>query len=391
MKKMNILLGFLVFCSTGDKIIKKKEEVREEDKREAKILMIRATPYLQQKKYEKAIPLLEDAKKKDPYLIEIYIMLGKAYLGMKDTLKAKENFLKATEIEPENKKGYKALGFLYGFYLNNTEKGISYYKKAYEIDNKDENTILALARLYEKKNPSKADEFYSYLLKLKPEHPIALKRYLTFLVDREDYKKALPLAEKAIEKLSHDEDVMESAFKVYIKKGETKKAFELVQKLIEKDPDNYIYYLRRGDVYLAMGNTKKALEDYKKAESLNPQSFGVNLKKAFIYNDLKKYSLALQEAQEALKNLKKDDIDLKAHAYFAIAEAKKGLASLIKSKNKKEAKLAMQRWADAKQWYTRLYRLGPTTYSEYAKKMIYYTQKKYEQERRKVLGIYEGK
>ncbi len=390
-------LYVLVFCTAGQNT---KINVSEKQQTEAKYLYIRARAYLSQKRYDEAIPLLEEAKKKDPSFVDAYIALGNAYIGKKDTLNAKKNFLEATKVAPKDKRGYEGLGFLYGFYLRKKETGIKWYKLAYKLDPKSTTDLLAIARLYEKINIDSADFYYKKLLGLDPENPEGLKRYLNFLVENKKYGEAQKYAGKAIEKLSNDETVMESAFKVYIQMGEAEKAVQIASNLIAKNPDNYIYYLMRGEAYAALNKYKEALSDYNKAENMNPQSIGVHIRKGILYLDLKNYNRALQEAKKALDLGPKSE-DIQSIIYYVIAEAYKEIAltyekqakSYEKSKNKEAArekwKSAAKKWESAKKWYQMIYSLGDTPYRDYSRKMVDYCQKKWKKVQRIILGIEE--
>ncbi|MEO0255060.1 MAG: tetratricopeptide repeat protein [candidate division WOR-3 bacterium] len=385
-KNMNIVLILLtIFCATKEKV--KVQNISEEDKVKARHLYIRASAYLNQERYNEAIPLLNDAKALDPYFVEAYIALGNAYLSLKDTLKAKENFLEATKISPDDKRGYQGLGFLYGVYLRNYEKGIYFYKKSYDIDKTDLNTLLVVARLFEKINKDSAEFYYKKILSINPENPEALKKYLNFLVEEKRFNEALIYANRAIEKLSNDETVMESAFKVYIQMGEAKKAIEIANELIKKNPDDYVYYLMRGTAYASLNNYKSALSDYNKAESLNPKSVGVYIRKALLYNELKDYNKSLIEGKKALDLQPKSEEVLSA-VYYVIAESYKGLA--LNSEEKKDWDQALDLWEKAKTWYSRIYSLGDTPYRDYSLKMVDYTSKKWEKVKRIKLGIDEG-
>lgn len=383
MKILTLIL--IIFCATQEKV--KGRNISEEDKVKAKHLYIRASAYLNQERYNEAIPLLNDAKALDPYFVEAYIALGNAYLSLKDTQKARENFLEVTRIFPNDKRGYQGLGFLYGVYLRNYEKGIYFYKRCYEIDKTDLSTLLIIAHLFEKINKDSAEFYYIKILGFNPEHPEALKKYLNFLVDEKRFQEALIYANRAIEKLSNDETVMESAFKVYIQMGEARKAIKIADELIKKNPNDYIYYLMRGTAFASINDYKNALSDYNKAESLNPKSVGVYVRKALLYNDLKDYNKSLIEGKKALDLQPKSEEVLSA-VYYVVAEGYKGLA--LNSEEKKNWDQALDLWEKAKTWYSRIYSLGDTPYRDYSLKMVEYTSKKWEKVKRIKLGIDEG-
>ncbi|MEN3045115.1 MAG: tetratricopeptide repeat protein [Candidatus Hydrothermales bacterium] len=381
--KLFLLLP-IFFCTMVDK--KKEEKIKEEDKEKAKHLFIRASVYLNQQRYNEAIPLLNDAKALNPYFLDVYVALGNAYISINDTKRARENFSELIKLAPNDKRGYQGLGFLHGFFLRDYEKAISFYKKSYEIDKTEINVLIVIARFFEKLNKDSADYYYKKALALNPENPDALKRYLNFLVEEKRFNEAIPYASRAIEKMSHDETVMESAFKVYIQMGDPKKAIEIASELIKNKPNEYIYYLMRGSAYASINEVKKALSDYEQAEKLNPKSVGVFVRRAFLYLDLKEYNKSINECKKALELNPKSEEILSA-IYYVLAECYKGLALI--SEEKKDWDNTLSMWEKAKGWYSKIYSLGDTPYREYSIKMIDYSNKKWERAKRIKLGIGE--
>ncbi|MEN3047002.1 MAG: tetratricopeptide repeat protein [Candidatus Hydrothermales bacterium] len=380
-----ILLLPIIFCSIADK---KREDktIKEEDKEKAKHLFIRASVYINQQRYNEAISLLNEAKTLNPNLLDVYVALGNAYISINDTKKARENFSELVKLAPNDKRGYQGLGFLHGFFLRDYEKAISFYKKSYELDKTDINVLIVIARFFEKLNKDSSDYYYKKALTLSPDNPEALKRYLNFLVEEKRFDEAIPYANRAIEKMSHDETVMESAFKVYIQMGDPKKAIEIANELIKNNPNEYIYYLMRGSAYASINETKKALSDYEQAERLNPKSVGVFVRRAFLYLDLKEYNKSLNESKKALELNPKSEEILSA-IYYVLAECYKGLALI--SEEEKNWDNALSMWEKAKGWYSKIYSLGDTPYRDYSIKMIDYSAKRWERAKRIKLGIGE--
>lgn len=94
--------------------------------------------FVDQQKFAKAIPILEEVKNYFPNDTEIYGNLGAAYGQTQQHQKAIENFQKVLEIEPNNAKAHLFIGYGYMSLASTNpslaSKGTEYIQKAYQLD-----------------------------------------------------------------------------------------------------------------------------------------------------------------------------------------------------------------------------------------------------------------
>ncbi len=90
-----------------------------------------AKTYIQENKYTEALEELNLAKNTDRCDPEVYNLLGIAYMGKKEFVKAENSFKKAIKLDPEFSEAYNNLGSLMLLEGRYTE-AIKYFKKALE-------------------------------------------------------------------------------------------------------------------------------------------------------------------------------------------------------------------------------------------------------------------
>jgi len=125
--KKLFLLGFLPFLAYGIMHFRGNEG---EQKKEEEVLGIQS---FAEGDFEKSVEHLEKAgKEKDS---EAELKLAVSYYNKKEYEKARENYEKVIEKDPNNLTAYNGLGNLFRDQKNN-EKAEEYYRKALEINDK---------------------------------------------------------------------------------------------------------------------------------------------------------------------------------------------------------------------------------------------------------------
>ncbi|CDE89785.1 TPA: hypothetical protein CPT81_00930 [Candidatus Gastranaerophilales bacterium HUM_20] len=106
-----------------------------------------ARVYIQEKSFDKACKILEEAINTCNCGFEIYFLLGLSYKNNIQYEEAENAYLKALEINPKSEKACFNLASLYLF-LNKPEKAIEYFTKCLEINPNDKEVLYFLSLGY---------------------------------------------------------------------------------------------------------------------------------------------------------------------------------------------------------------------------------------------------
>lgn len=230
------------------------------------------------KYYREAVPFATRQLEMDPCAY-YYIERGLLYLEAGEWDLAEKDFLKASELEPNNTYAYNNQGCIYK-YTERYEQAVELFKKSIEVM-EDKETIIAYSNLggtYERMaDYAKALEWYQKGSREFPQNRSIRKDIIRV------YKK-MNLLEKAMEEIKsfYGEDTVSyylEAGEIYVQMKRFAKAISLYQtarKKAENDGDASDAWCHIADVYLYYKkNPKKALELYQKGLDLkNKNAYG---------------------------------------------------------------------------------------------------------------------
>jgi len=98
-----------------------------------------------------------------------------------------------------------------------------------------------------------AKPLYEQILKLQPDHPIALNNLAYMLAETgADLDQAMTMAQRAKQKLPTDTNVADTLGWIYIKKNLSDSAISIFQELVRKEPDRSTFHY-----HLAMALAQK--------------------------------------------------------------------------------------------------------------------------------------
>jgi tetratricopeptide (TPR) repeat protein len=256
--------------------------------------------YIDKKKYDEGIVILQGMQKAVPESPDIHHILGVAFYGKKENQSALEHFRKVTPesrfyedavihaafILSENKQNEEAIKLLSDAEKNEPENAeFKYYLGTfYEEDAQFEKAELAIQEalklepdnpryyfrlgvVYDKANKKEASmDAMRKVISLDPKHSNALN-YLgyTYADLGQNLDEAERLILEALKYKPNDGYITDSLGWVYYKKGEFEKALEYLQKAIGIVPDDPIMLEHLGDVYLKLNDKTNALKFYKKS------------------------------------------------------------------------------------------------------------------------------
>ncbi|MCK5419879.1 MAG: tetratricopeptide repeat protein, partial [Desulfobacterales bacterium] len=256
--------------------------------------------YVDKKKFDEGIVILQGMLKAVPESPDIHHILGIAFYGKKENKSALAHFRKVTAesrfyedavihaafILSENKQTEEAIQLLSAAIENEPQNAeFKYYlgtfyeeeeqfgkaeiaiQEAIKLEPDNPRYYFRLGVVYDKSDKKEASmDAMRKVISLDPKHSNALN-YLGYTYA--DLGKNLDEAERLIlEALKHkpnDGYITDSLGWVYYKKGEYEKALEYLQKAIGIVPDDPIMLEHLGDAYLKLNDKTNALKFYKKS------------------------------------------------------------------------------------------------------------------------------
>lgn len=185
----------------------------------------------------------EAAIKEDPYFGDALNDYGGMLAGRGDWTGALHQFALAVEVRPDD-----AL-FHYNYAralakLKKSDESLGELQKAYDLNSKDRNTLIALSDLMNK---------------------------------RDEPDKALQYLQEALAMAPDDADLLTRISVSQCKKGQIEMAIETARQAIALDPGYLTAYLNLGSYYLGSKNADMAVETYRHATIIDPRSAEAHL------------------------------------------------------------------------------------------------------------------
>jgi tetratricopeptide (TPR) repeat protein len=258
--------------------------------------------YIDPKKYEAAVIILEGMLKGAPDSSDLHYVAGVAYDGINDEermlhhlkqVKPDSRFYQNAVVHiaflyQENGQVRKAIDFLEGvirkvpdntdfyIYLGAFYEEIEEYakaeaalKKGLEADPDNPRIYFRLGVVYDKWD-RKADsiEIMKKVIELDPKNANALN-YLgyTYADMGENLDEAERLIQEALKYKPDDGYILDSMGWVYYQKGEYEKALAYLEKAVDLVSDDPIILEHVGDIHIKLNNPEKALEYYRRSLS----------------------------------------------------------------------------------------------------------------------------
>lgn len=224
--------------------------------------------YDQSDSKEAAIRTLENEIEKNPENYNLHFVLGSLYMKI-DFKKAKKEFEKVIELKPNHYLSYISLGYLTEA-DDNSEKAITYFKKALNSATNESVIYNALATVYMRQN--KIDE-------------------------------AKEILEEGIKNINSDESLYFNQTLVLLKfyhgQKEQEKIIRNMKKAIELSPKEEYYFIL-GVFYLQKQNYKEARASFEHAMELNSKNIYAILGLATTYKNTNQYEKAIEITKQAL-------------------------------------------------------------------------------------------
>ena len=255
------------------------------------------------KRYLLASRALENAVKFNPSYTEAYLENAYVALEMRKVNIALNSFTKVNELDPSNKVAIKELTNIY-YNFRQYNKAIEFAKKCTECENA--NRIIGMSYYQQEDYPSAEKALITALAK-NPNDAEATYTLARTYLDMEEYKKAVPFYEKAVNMDGVKNSWMYELGLLYYNNNDYKNAVASFNKAAANG------YTQSNDFNENLGYASLYSGEYEKGESLlleiwkrKPGSKDILRDMAEIFYQQKKYDKSLDYCQK-LMELNKDD------------------------------------------------------------------------------------
>ncbi len=237
-------------------------------------LLLEASVYAEQRKYESATEILKKALKKEPTNLAVYRELVLTYSLWDKYQEALSYINRAKEkfgIENSELLKWEA----------QVHSDMQDFKKVEELVNsllqqnpEDIEAHYILAGIYYEANQyDKSIEIFKKILKIDPNHTDALNSLgYTLAVKGEDLDKAEEYIRRALNFKPYAGYIIDSLGWVFFKRGDYETALELIQTAEHRSLADAEIFQHLGEIYLKLGNTDKAEEYLREALRLDPEN-----------------------------------------------------------------------------------------------------------------------
>ena len=230
--------------------------------------------YLGERAANLALEQLEIVLAKDPINYRAHVLKGNALVLKQEAKSAREAYLKATQLRPDDSRAYYQLAILERSEHRFSE-AMTHVDKALALQADHLLALLAKVSLYmAQKQPAKALSFLQRTISQHKENPrlaaILHEMRGSILLSERDYEQSEAAFNKALQ-LSPDLTAPYlSLARLYQAKNETAKAITQYQELLEKRPQFIQAHLALAALYHGMGRTAEARKKYEKVLEINP-------------------------------------------------------------------------------------------------------------------------
>lgn len=267
-----------------------------------------ASAYIVSGQNQKAADLLEGfIERTGTETYELCNLLGSAYLGLKDNIKAREYYFKSVALNDKNEAAQKALAFLDS--TDNT--AFQEFRKLVENKAPVEEIVAIADTLYKNNEINQAIGFLAYALNNGYDDTKVFFHLSLLYEAKGHYNDALKCLHKIISTQKPTKEVEVKISKLFLQLGKINEAFSLLSKLVKKYPYDTDVYYEYAMAFIAYGDNIKAEEYLKKVIAMNPEGELAALAHkdmGCIYLGQNNMEYAKEEFQAAYELAPEDDI-----------------------------------------------------------------------------------
>ena len=154
------------------------------------------------------------------------------------------------------------------------KSAIESFSKAKELAPTNALPYVQLALMYDSAGQrDQARPLYEQVLRIQPDHPIALNNLAFMLADTgADLDQAMTMAQRAKQKMPTNDDVGDTLAWIYIKKNLSDSAISILQDLTRKEPNRSTFHYHLAMALAQKGDKVQARREADAAARLNPSA-----------------------------------------------------------------------------------------------------------------------
>jgi tetratricopeptide (TPR) repeat protein len=235
--------------------------------------------YFDNKKYDEAIKVMDEAIQHFPDDFAVNLILGLSLAQSNRSNEAKPYLKKAVEINPNDVNALSAYGFTLN-QLKDNDEAIKYLKKALLLSPDNVNLLGTLGLIYDgEENWDACDSTYEKALSIDSTNALVNNNYAYSLSERGiKLDNALKMAEIAIAAEPLNSSYLDTIGWVYFKLGEYQKAKDYIEQAIKAGGESSVMLEHLGDITFKLGNKDQAIKIWEKSYSLDSSNNRVKIK-----------------------------------------------------------------------------------------------------------------
>jgi tetratricopeptide (TPR) repeat protein len=140
------------------------------------------------------------------------------------------------------------------------------------LDSEELNNIFENIKLIQKESPDRAIELLKNAAGVYKKNAVIIKKLVKFLVDKKDYKSAVPYLDQYNEINPIDTEMIYIYSYSLMKIGNYIKSAEFAERIVLRNPENIKYLLHLAKIYITLNNYFEADKLLDKVILLSPEN-----------------------------------------------------------------------------------------------------------------------
>ncbi len=233
-----------------------------DETKDPRALMGLTETYTMQAQYDPAIKLLRDELVKTPDRTEYLVAMGNISVRAQKYQDAEASYKKALEKYPRSADIWIRLGETQRR-LSDLPNATNSFTKAKDLAPDNVASYMELALIADSSGQKeKARPLYEQILKIQPNHPVALNNLAYMLADSgADLDQALTMAQKAKQQYPRDANISDTLGLIYIKKNLSDSAISIFKELINQEPERATFHYHLAMALVQKGDKASAKKE----------------------------------------------------------------------------------------------------------------------------------